>query len=357
MSNARRLYGSIPNDTYASFFSQYNAANNPNGAMNWPGVTSPVYYYVGSEGSPPRYVWAPSSFKNSEWIGYDTTTNPAYSAGQHLNRSIFYKYTFNLDSAVDISSFQLKLNITADDYVKEVYVNNQPQVNVIPMSDETNSNALANFRSATLASVVLSKDWISGGSNTIIVRTRNLSNPLGLMIQAEGSKLCTNNVSVTKNAPKNLVANSFGTIDFTVNVNNLSKSTQSVTLNDPIPAGVTSYTWTCSPNAGVSAAQAICPAASGNSTSSPLTGMALNNMPAGSSLRFNIIATTGGTLPPLITNTATIVGANCTANSTDPDCSASASVPTAPMVDINKTVSPPANGSYYYPGETVTFKI
>jgi hypothetical protein len=68
-------------------------------------------------------------------------------------------------------------------------------------------------------------------------------------------------------------------------------------IDDPVPAGLASFTWTCTAAGG-----AVCPHASGTGPISETVG----TFPAGGSLTYTVTALVIVTAPPTIINTVTI---------------------------------------------------
>ena len=122
-----------------------------------------------------------------------------------------------------------------------------------------------------------------------------------------------------------------GTVTYTVTVTNTSNVTASgVQVNDPIPAGIASQSWSC--------AGAACAAATGTGGIAQTLGL----LAPGATAVFTIEATVSTTPPAQVTNTATLVppsGVQCSVGGVAGDCSASVSNPPGPQVSVTKTSS------------------
>jgi uncharacterized repeat protein (TIGR01451 family) len=129
------------------------------------------------------------------------------------------------------------------------------------------------------------------------------------------------------------VAQPGSTVTYTVTATNSGAVTvPSVTLADPIPAGLTSFSWTC-----MEAGGAACPQASGSGA----IHETLAAFPAGGSVQYQIAATVSSAPPATVTNTATITpsaGGVCFGGSAPP-CSASAALPAGAVVSIHKSTT------------------
>lgn len=105
-------------------------------------------------------------------------------------------------------------------------------------------------------------------------------------------------------------------VTYTVTVrNDASTDIQNVTISDPIPTGIDSFTWTC---AGTGVA---CPAASGTGAISA----AIPLFPAGAQIVYTISALVSFTAPSNIVNTVTVTPLSnvlCAPAGTPPPCSA-----------------------------------
>ncbi|MEN5180820.1 hypothetical protein ABE501_13690, partial [Comamonas testosteroni] len=139
-------------------------------------------------------------------------------------------------------------------------------------------------------------------------------------------------ISITKTADANTLVPG-GTVNFTVTVTNTgTTATSNVLITDPIAGGIDSQTWTCTAAGGTA-----CLAASGSGAISETIAA----MPAGSSVVYTIAAVISNTPPTNVANTATATPGGgssvCAPANTPAPCSATASIPPVPQVNIAKT--------------------
>ncbi len=141
------------------------------------------------------------------------------------------------------------------------------------------------------------------------------------------------------------VAQPGGTVTYTVTATNSGAvAAPSSTIADPIPAGLTSFSWTCTAAGG-----AACPNASGSGAINETVAL----FPAGGSVHYQISANVSTTPPATVTNTATITppaGGTCAGS-----CSATVTTPAAPVIEVaavNTSVSAVAGQNV-----TLTFKV
>ncbi len=295
-------------------------------------------------------AWYPSPFNNAEWIGV------SWGKSYYV-----YRYQFNLDPSVDPAGFNLNLSMYADNQVSRILVNDA-------VNDYTNNGTslgIGGFQSNGKVSLVLNAGWKTG-LNTLYVVTGNQGDPSGLLVQSTGTASCAPPLNVQKKAvnadgtPFTGRATANGLIYYDVTVTNASSGNASGTvLKDSLPAGLQSAasSWSCSVPAG---SAAVCPAPTPNTL--PIN-TSLPNLPAGSSLVFRVNSRFSNPLPAgqaLITNTATIEPPAASGLTCDPrdgfptPCSASASVGTAPLVRVSKSVASPGP---LYPGDTAVYTV
>jgi uncharacterized repeat protein (TIGR01451 family) len=154
-----------------------------------------------------------------------------------------------------------------------------------------------------------------------------------------------------------------GSVSYTVVATNSGTvAASNSVVSDPIPTGLTSFTWSCTPSGG-----AACPSPSGSGA----LNETLATFPAGASVQYLITATVSATPPVIVTNTASITppaGGICSDASTPP-CSSSAPLPAGAIVglqksstttlvtpngNVNFTITASNNGSVAAPNSVVT---
>jgi uncharacterized repeat protein (TIGR01451 family) len=166
---------------------------------------------------------------------------------------------------------------------------------------------------------------------------------------------CTATANVTSNAQISLTKTADtstltpgGTVTYTVTVTNTGQApADGTTVEDPMPAGIASQTWTCAANAG-----AVCTASGAGDISDTLTAF-----PPGSFVTYTITATLADSPPATVTNLATAnppPGGLCTPGNTPAPCDAEVSGGAVPQIGITKTSD--TTGSLT-PGGTVTYTV
>ncbi|GAA0724753.1 DUF7507 domain-containing protein [Dokdonella soli] len=139
-----------------------------------------------------------------------------------------------------------------------------------------------------------------------------------------------------------------GTITYTIVAHNTgSVADPNTTVSDPIPAGITGYTWTCAATGG-----AVCPNASGSGA----LNETIATFPAGSTVTYTLTATVSANPPAQVTNTATMTppsGGVCTPGNTSPPCTSIVIIPPVPQVSVTKT----ANTTTLTPGGTIVYTV
>ncbi|HET6545900.1 MAG TPA: DUF11 domain-containing protein [Rhodanobacteraceae bacterium] len=157
----------------------------------------------------------------------------------------------------------------------------------------------------------------------------------------------TPSIVVTKTADVG-TASPGGTVVYTVTVANQGDGdAAAITVSDPLPAGVTAFTWTCS---GLN-----CPAASGSGA----VNETLAGLPAGALVTYAITATLAANPPASVTNTATATpsdGAGCSGTSCTDAVTVTVSTPSNPMVRVSKTADVP-NGAPVQPGQPIEWTV
>ncbi len=154
-------------------------------------------------------------------------------------------------------------------------------------------------------------------------------------------------VSVTKTANPPGALTPGGSVVYTVVVtNNGSTPAPGTVVNDPLPAGIDSSTWTCASSGG-----AVCPNASGSGAISETVA----TFPAGSSLTWTITAQVSDNPPANVINTASVTPPDglCFPDDSAPPCSDSVSNPPLPIVNVNKSTS----NTIAIPGGTVVWSV
>ncbi|MDR2129127.1 MAG: DUF11 domain-containing protein [Burkholderiaceae bacterium] len=209
-----------------------------------------------------------------------------------------------------------------------------------------------------LQEIVLSEGW-QPGLNEIVIATYSGGGGAVAWVQPSGAPLCAEKLSLTKTTTQSTaVAAGQTNIPFEIVVANKGAAFPAgAVLNDALPAGLASGAWTCSSSDPLAAP---CPAASGVL---PISNLTLPALPAGSSLRFNILANaqSAASALPDIENAATLTlpapfaAADVCLNAHNASaCTAAASVTTGAYLEIDKVLT---GSGPFAPGDSVTYDI
>jgi uncharacterized repeat protein (TIGR01451 family) len=131
-----------------------------------------------------------------------------------------------------------------------------------------------------------------------------------------------------------------GTVVYTISVGNLGNSTvHDLTVNDPIPAGIASFVWTCAASRG-----ADCPTANGSGAIAQKVPV----FPAGGELVYSVTAQLSGSPPGSVLNVVTVTPdelVTCIPDNTVSPCSADVDVVIA-GTPPGPTLPVPADGRW-----------
>lgn len=305
-------------------------------------VPSWIDAYVTGNAAPG--AWANSPFGNADWTSYFSNANQGTS-----NVDEYHRYRFTLDGAVDPSTFALGIDFYADNSVWEVYVNGQAQSGQVAGLPQSPSNPYfyAGFTLANRAQLLLNRNWRTG-PNEIVVQVRSGPGAVGFLAQVTSTSLCPVQVGIDKSVdpPDALTPN--GTVTYTVTATNTGAvAAPNTVVDDPLPNGVVSGTWTC-----VAASGAVCPNASG---AMPLN-QTIATFPGGGVVTYTITGQVAASPPASITNTASAappLSGTCYPGDGPGPCTASVSNPPVPVIDVAKTTA----ATQAIPGATLTYEI
>ncbi|WMT92879.1 DUF6923 family protein [Pelagibacterium sp. H642] len=142
--------------------------------------------------SNPPAVYMTSPFGNANWISNSSTaTHPTA-----VNYDIFYRYQFNLDSAVDPTSLDLDMTFYSDNAVYEVWVNGVAQ-GVRSNYGASDPYFYAGFNAAGGADGSLSGAWRTG-LNEIIVHIKSGPGAQAFMAQINTEAICQPKLTLRK---------------------------------------------------------------------------------------------------------------------------------------------------------------
>lgn len=207
------------------------------------------------------------------------------------------------------------------------------------------SDTIATFPAGATA-VYTTTAIVAANPPATIVNTVSSTPPAGGLCSPGGTAPpCTATVSTAATAPTPQVSISKtenintlmpgGTVVYTVTVQNVgSVAVTGATVTDPLPSGISAFTWTCTGSGG-----AVCPNASGSGA----VAETIATFPAGSTLIYSITATIAASPPGTVTNTASLTPpglAICSPSGNPPPCQATAvgtvsSVQPAPAPTLN----------------------
>ncbi|MEZ5462764.1 hypothetical protein [Dokdonella sp.] len=123
-------------------------------------------------------------------------------------------------------------------------------------------------------------------------------------------------LSVTKTADTNVIVPG-GTINYTITVTNVGTiAANNVTISDPVPASIASFTWTCAASGGVT-----CPNASGSGAINEI----VPTFPVGAQLTYTVLAVVTVNPEPPLVNVVTVTPSSdtvCEPSQTAPPCTA-----------------------------------
>ncbi|MBW9052284.1 DUF7507 domain-containing protein [Rhizobium mesosinicum] len=139
---------------------------------------------------PASYIKSP--FGNANWISHSANTLHPVQTG---NYDIFYRYQFNLDSAVDPSSLDLQMTFYADNSVYQVWVNGQAQG--IRSNYGTDPYFYAGFTAAGGAAGSLRNNWRTG-FNEVIVQVKSGPGAQAFMAQINTPAICQPKITLRK---------------------------------------------------------------------------------------------------------------------------------------------------------------
>lgn len=278
------------------------------------------------------WAWVNSPYGNAEWIARGN------GLGDGAGAIVYYRYQFNIDPTVPLATFALQFNFYIDDKIQQLMVNGAEYKNYV---NGSNPNGQGGFSAGAQLSEVLSYNsttapWVHG-ANSIIIKSWNSSAPTGLLAQTTATAPCPPLLSITKTAATPGTLMPATDVGYTVTASNTGAvAADGTVVADPLPAGITSGSWTCS-----ATGSAVCPSASG---SLPLS-QTIATFPAGSAVTYAITARVADVPPASITNTASVTRANAVC--TPANCTASTTNTTAApgSLVINKTIAGgPAGG-------------
>ncbi len=132
-------------------------------------------------------VWLKSPYRDSAWISNNA------SASHTGNVDIYFRYQFNLNPTVDVSSFQLMMDFYGDNSVANIFINGiSQQANyptVLPQMPSDPYEFRESYLGNTKAGLTLTQNWQTG-SNEIIVHVKSGEPYVGFVAESQPSYLC-----------------------------------------------------------------------------------------------------------------------------------------------------------------------
>jgi uncharacterized repeat protein (TIGR01451 family) len=138
------------------------------------------------------------------------------------------------------------------------------------------------------------------------------------------------------------------TLTYEIHVRNTgSVAADGATVADPLAAGLSGASWTCTSSGG-----ALCP----NDSGSGALAETIAVFPAGGELVYTVTATVDASPPASIANTATVTppGGGLCSDGSAPPCDGTVILPAAPQVRVTKSANPPGALT---PGGSVTYTV
>jgi uncharacterized repeat protein (TIGR01451 family) len=135
--------------------------------------------------------WINSPYGDAGWISHFANTD--HTAAGNPTIDIYFRYQFNLDSTVDVNSFQLMMDFLGDNSVADIFINGISQQGnyptVLPQAATNPYYFQGSYRGTTRAALTLTNNWQTG-SNEIIVQVKSGVPLVGLVAQSLPSYLC-----------------------------------------------------------------------------------------------------------------------------------------------------------------------
>ncbi len=186
---------------------------------------------------PASYVKSP--FGNASWISNSST---AAHPNTQLSYDIFYRYQFNLDSAVDPASLDLKMNFYADNSVYQVWVNGVAQ-NIRSNYGGSDPYYYWGFTDTGAATGSMRGSW-RVGLNTVIVHIKSGPGAQAFMAQVTSEAICQPKLTLRKQVINDQKGTAVPT-EFTLRATGKAPLTNSIQgfmgdaaiTNAPVPGG------------------------------------------------------------------------------------------------------------------------
>jgi uncharacterized repeat protein (TIGR01451 family) len=138
----------------------------------------------------PTWAWIDSPYNDSAWISHFIDARHD-SVGRV---DVYFRYKFNLDSAVDVTSFQVKMDFFGDNSVTDIFINGVSQQasypSILPQPQGGGDPyQYRGFEGSGRAALTLTRNWQTG-PNEIVVQVKSDPGYMGLIAESQPSYLC-----------------------------------------------------------------------------------------------------------------------------------------------------------------------
>ncbi|QHN62847.1 DUF7927 domain-containing protein [Curtobacterium flaccumfaciens] len=330
-------FGRVPGDT-------------PTGAS--PPVLPPAgTTYAAAEVGKINNAWSNSQSGKSQWISANYV-DPSNGTNQSLGGGDwYYRYQFNLDPAVDPSTFRLNMKWLADNSVAGVWVNNAPQSGAnLPQFPNTPYIGVG-FQNQNAAATSMQGDWKTG-LNTILVQMKSYWSAEGFNAEVTSAAVCPDpKLTITKTADTTDEPKPGDKVTYTVTAKNTSTgpftTERPAKITDDMSAVLDDATFDKDSMTATVDGEAVTDptfASPNLAWSGPLA--------AGKSVVLKYTVTYNGEGDHMMTNKACVPEADTTEGA---DSCATVDIPTA-AIDDWKTVDP-ASTTDVVPGQVLTYTL
>jgi uncharacterized repeat protein (TIGR01451 family) len=138
----------------------------------------------------PAWAWIDSPYNDSAWISH-------FSDAIHTSQGrvdVYFRYKFYLDPAIDVTSFQVKMDFFGDNSVTDIFVNGVSQTanhpSILPQPQGGGDPyQYRGFEGTGRAALTLTQNWQTG-ANEIVVQVKSDPGYMGLIAESQPSYLC-----------------------------------------------------------------------------------------------------------------------------------------------------------------------
>lgn len=289
-------------------------------------------------------AWSDSPYPTANYVSADYVVGTNQATPQ---ADWYFRYQFDLDPMVDLTSFRLDMRWLADNSVAGIWVNDVPQTGTNLPQDVSNPYHYQGFLLANAAETRLEHDW-HAGLNTIIVQMKSSNLAEGFLAFVDSTAVCIEPKSLTIDKVTDAadVPADGGIVTYTVTVTNSGPGAYTVdepaTMTDDLSDVLDDATFGAiiAPLSGASYAGGVV------SWSGPLA--------AGESIDiiYTVVYDADGGGDHVLLNTACVPIDEAPSK---PEACDSTQTPAAAL-EIEKTVDP-ADGTSVDPGDVLTYTL